>query len=866
MTDRTPPATLSLAGAVRLTLLGLWAERLTRAFWPVWAAVFVAVAIWASGLVPPLWELSAIAAATLVALGFFIGGLRQVRAPTRADALTRIDATLPGRPIATLADDMAVGGDDPQAAAVWAAHRRRMADRLAAAKPVPGDLRVSRRDPYALRYMAVLLAAVALLFGTLWRVPEVPQLPGVGTQVATGPAWEGWLEPPRHTGLPTLYLNDIAPGPVDVPEGTRVTLRLYGEIDTLAVSETVSGRTETQSSAPMQDFTVTQSGTLSIDGGQDAPLWSLTATPDAAPDIAVAGEAVFEFPDQTTLPWTATDDFGVTAAEITIALDAGATDRRHGLRVEPEPRAPLTLDMALPISGDRADIVETFRAKLTQHPLADMPVTITLSATDAAGQVGTTSEPITLPGRAFYDPIAAALIEQRRDLNWSRTNRDRVSRLLKAITWNADGTWNAPTAYLITRMAIRRLDDGPLTLEGRDEVAEMLWQAATRIEDGSLDSALARLREAQERLAEAIRQGASPEEIDRLMAEMRDAMDDYTRQLAQQQGQEGQQQQQAQGEVQNVTPDMLDQMMQRIEELMEQGRTAEAQELLRQLQDMMENMQVTQGQGGGQGQPGEGEQAMDELRDQLREQQDLSDEAFRQLQEQFGQNGQEGQQPGEGQQQGQQGGQGQQPGQGQPGQQGQSQQSRGPGQGSGGQGQAQQQPGQGGGGTAEDLARRQQALRQGLETLRGNLPGAGSEAGDAARDALGRAEGAMEDAEQDLAQGNLGGALDDQARAMDALRDGMQELGRALAGEPREGEQQGSEGQGGTRAGRAADRDPLGRQSGEGGQLGSSEALGEGPNAQRRARDLQDEIRRRSGERDRPQIELDYLRRLLDRF
>ncbi len=863
MTDPTPPHARSVTRALRLTRAGLWAERLTRAFWPAWTAAFVGLAVWASGGLPPVWDVSAVAASGLVALVFVALGLRSFHRPTRTEARARLDATLPGRPLATLADDMAIGSDDPQAAAVWAAHRRRMAARLEGARGVPGDLRVSSRDPYALRYMAVLMAAVALLFGTLWRVPEVPQLPGIGAQVAAGPAWEGWLEPPRYTGRPTLYLADIPPGPVEVPAGTRVTLRLYGEIGALAVSETVSGRTETDPSAPIQDFEVTQSGTLAIDGAPDAPLWTLTTMADAPPEIAVSGEAAFVFPDQTTLPWTATDDFAVTGARITIALDPEAADRRHGLIIEPEPREPLTLEMSLPITGDRAEVAETFRAELTEHPLADMPVTLTLEAEDASGQTGTTAERITLPGRAFYDPVAAALIEMRRDLNWSRANRARVARLLKAATWEADGTWNAPTAFLITRMAIRRLDAGPLTMEARDEVADMLWQAAVRIEDGSLDSALARLREAQERLAEAIRQGASPEEIDRLMAEMRDAMDDYTRQLAQQEGQQGQEQAQG-GQSQEVTPDMLDQMMQRIEELMAQGRTAEAQELLRQLQEMMENLQVTQGQGGGQGQPGEGEQAMDELREQLREQQDLSDEAFRQLQEQFDQGGQ----PGEGQpDQGEAGegqGQGEQPSPGQGSQgRGESQRSQEPGQGSG---QGRPQPG-GTGQDAQALAERQQALQRGLESLRGDLPGAGSEAGDAAREALGRAEEAMDDAARDLADGNLGGALDDQARAMDALRDGMQELGRAMAGDrPQNGDQPGSQGEAGTRTGRASDRDPLGRQSGEGGQIGSSEALGEGPEAQRRARDLMDEIRRRSGERDRPDVELDYLRRLLDRF
>ncbi|MEL6586693.1 MAG: DUF4175 family protein, partial [Pseudomonadota bacterium] len=741
------------------------------------------------------------------------------------------------------------------------------------------------------RYFGVLLAALGLTFGTFLRVPEAPALAGPAAQLSTGPAWEGWLEPPRHTGLPTLSLAELDRGAVEVPEGTRVTIRLYGEVGALSVTETVSGRDQTIPVAPIQDFVVTQSGTLSIDGGDDAPLWTLTATPDTAPQISLNGEPGFDHPDQVTVPWQASDDYGLVGATITFALDMDATDRRHGLSARPEPREPLTLDVSLPIAGSREEIAEIFRADLTKHPLAGMPVTATMAAVDASDQTGQSVDTYVLPGRAFYDPVAAALIEQRRDLYWSRDNQARVQRILRAITWRADDTFDAPSAFLITRMAIRRLDGALLTPEVRDEVAEMLWQAAVRLEENSLDSALERLRQAQERLSEAIRQGADPEEIARLMDEMRDAMDDYTRQLAQQQGQQGQQQQQAQGEMQEVSPDMLDQMMQRIEELMEQGRTAEAQELLRQLQEMMENMQVTQGQPGqgGQGQQGEGQQAMEELRDQLREQQGLSDDAFRELQEQFNPDAQAGESAqnegrsggqGRGQEHTQQGqgqqGESQQPGQGQQGQQQAQRPGSGQGQPQGQQpGQQQGQSNQQGSGAQDQpgaepdprsLAQRQEALRQQLEQLRDNLPGAGSERGDAARDALGRAERAMREAERDLADGNLSGALDDQSRAMDALRDGLQELGRALAesqGQPGENQNQGQAAQ---REGNGFQRDPLGRQSGEGGQLSTNENLLGGPDAARRAQDLMDEIRRRSGQNNRPKVERDYLRRLLDRF
>ena len=90
-----------------------------------------------------------------------------------------------------------------------------------------------------------------------------------------------------------------------------------------------------------------------------------------------------------------------------------------------------------------------------------------------------------------------------------------------------------------------------------------------------------------------------------------------------------------------MTQDDIQRMMDRIQELMEQGRMAEAQEALEQLRQMMENMQVTQGQGQ-QGQS-PGEQAMEGLAETLREQQGLSDQAFRDLQEQFNPGQQQGQ-------------------------------------------------------------------------------------------------------------------------------------------------------------------------------------------------------------------------------
>ena len=146
------------------------------------------------------------------------------------------------------------------------------------------------------------------------------------------------------------------------------------------------------------------------------------------------------------------------------------------------------------------------------------------------------------------------------------------------------------------------------------------------------------------------------------------------------------------------------------------------------------------------------------------------------------------------------------------------------------------------------------------------MPGAGTPEGDAARDALDRAGEAMENAEDALRRDELAEAIDDQAEAMDALREGMQNLADQMAQQQQQ--QQGQGQQQNQQAGNAnpQQRDPLGREPGSRGEMGSDEELLGNVDPNRRAEELMDEIRRRSTEAQRPEEELDYLKRLLDRF
>ncbi len=855
MADRHGPAqTLrKLRLPLALTRTGLLAEQVLRAFWPLISVLLLVLAALMLGLqdvlpIEAVWGVAVIS--VLAMLAGLIHGARRMRWPTRAEALARLDRTLPGRPIAAVLDQQAIGAGDAASAAVWQAHQQRMAERAGQARAVAPDLRLAKRDPFALRYVALLAFAVALLFGSLWRVASVTELTPGGGALVNGPSWEGWIEPPRHTRLPTLYLNDMKAEKIRIPEGSSITLRFYGEVGALTLAETISGRTGDLPSAadPQQDFVATTSGELRIDG-PGGRAWAVDLVADTAPQITVAGIAQAAASGEMSLPFTASDDYGVTAGQAMIALDLAALERRHGLAADPEPRARVNVELPMPIAGDRRMFTETLIEDFSRHPWANLPVTITLTAEDAAGHT-TRAAPFAtiLPARRFFDPMAAAVAEQRRDLLWTRANAPRVAQVMRAISHRPDEVFRSHTAYLRLRVILRRLEtftEFGLTVKQQDEIADALWDLAILLEEGDIGDALERMRRAQERLSEAMKNGASDQEIAELMQELRDASEEYLRQLSQQAQKNGDvlDQNDLPENMMQLSQNDLQEMMDRIQELMEQGRMAEAEQALKELQELMENMRVTNAPG--QDGQSEGQQAMEGLADTLRQQQGLSDQAFRDLQEQFNPDAQAGESQGN---QGKSGGQGR----------GESHD------GTGGrgddEGQAGQNPQQGEGGQGS-LAGRQQALRDELRRQQQGLPGAGTPDGDAAREALERAGRAMDGAEDALRGDDLAEAIDKQSEAMEALREGMRSLGDALA------QDQNQQGQGTAEADmRGQNQDPLGRNPGSHGSIGTDEGLLQGEDVYRRARDLLDEIRRRSGDAERPEIELDYLRRLLERF
>ena len=145
------------------------------------------------------------------------------------------------------------------------------------------------------------------------------------------------------------------------------------------------------------------------------------------------------------------------------------------------------------------------------------------------------------------------------------------------------------------------------------EVVAALWALAVTIEDGNITDVDKALRAAQEALKQALERGASDEEIKKLTENLRAALDNFMRQLAEQLRNNPQQlARPLDPNTRMLSQQDLKNMIDRMERLSRSGDKDAARQLLEQLQQMLENLQMAQpGQSG----DGDMQQALNELGD-----------------------------------------------------------------------------------------------------------------------------------------------------------------------------------------------------------------------------------------------------------
>ena len=735
--------------------------------------------------------------------------------PSRGAALSRVeaDSRLPSGTLAAL-EDKPLGGDpyDPY----WRAHQRRLRERIGRVRLDRPRAEVSRLDPFGLRYGVTFLLALSLLVAGRNAGPRLAD----AVTPALGPARvvvaDVWLDPPAYTGRAPVFLSRGEPLPDGtqeertVPEGTMLRVRLTSprrapraRLDVVTERGRERIAIPREEAASVLDVELDANAALGLTAGGRRAVWPVAVTPDRPPSVALTAPPEAEAGTLLRLRLRTEDDYGVSAATLALRLAPGQTLAPDAPTPEEEVlsrTATLPLPAAAGVPGARDVSLD-----LTEHPFAGLDVLLSVRVEDGAGQADATPPVrVRLPARGFYDPLARTVIEQRRQLAVAPRSWPRTARLLSALTIAPEAFADSTREFLLLRTAYRQV----MSSEGEDVggTIDSFWSLALALEDESLNAARARLEAAEAALRDALARGAPDAEIERLIDELRAAMDDYVAALAR----SGDAQAAPDGA--QLGDDDLGDLLDRIQEASERGLRDEARSLLNQLSRMLENLSIAEGQGqpggdgegqgqgegepGGAGQGGQGQtdaqgSALAEAGDLIGAQRDLSDDTF------AARRGERG---------------------------------------------------------AGDLAGRQRALAEGLDALNEAEGGAGAAGASRARDAMRAAARALE-------RGDLGAANALQEEVIASLAEAAEAVRAAGRDGEDEGEasrrEQNGEG-GGGRTGSGTD--PLGR------SYGATGIEVPGLSDPERIRDVIETVRRRLADPTLTDAERAYLEGLLERY
>lgn len=809
---------------IALAWASLWTERVWNGLWPLQAAVAAFLAVAFSGLLPALgfWLHVTV---LVCCLGGFAVLLWQKRGawpfPSWSEAARRLerDSGVSHRPLHGL-DDKPLNSD-PAAMALWNAHQRQLAARLAALRPQPPTSDLPRLDRFALRGGALLAMIVALfLVGSdaLYRFGETFR-PSFASAPSAPSVADLWAEPPAYTNAPPVF---ILPEAVEVaiPVGSTLVARVSNGSDPILTLDAETHLlTEESPGRYSLKLEIQKGEQLSLhDGTKSLGHWTLRIIPDLPPTAAMPNPPGGTERFATRIDYKAADDYGVAEAWAELRL----LDKEGKPEGEPMRLSVLLGDQAIP--STEGSIFQD----LTPHRWAGREVEVQVHAKDALGQTGA-SEParMTLPECIFEHPVARELIAHRK---WLDEGADfpALARSLIQIAERPAAFDGDTVIFLGISAAHARLhltDKEGNREATRESTRDLLWDMALRLEDGGLGAAEKALRAAQRALQEALARNAPDEEITQLVEELRRALREFAREMAQR-GEPPPEGAPAEAPENMISGEDLEKMLDQIRELSRTGARDAAQQLLSQMQRMLENLRSARMSAEQRQKGAEMMKQMNALEALRQRQQQLMDQTFQQNQQrQKGQNGP--------------------PRPGSPGMQG--------------------QQGQGGNGEPMDgLAEMQEQLRRDLGELMRQM---GEGQGGGIPQPLQDAEGAMREAGKNLKGGNATGALGAEGEALQHLQSAAQQMANQFARQMGMGQGQGqAPGNENSKNGQGqSNRDPLGRE-GAGGQ-----AATDGPKVPKefdiqRARTIRDELYRRSGDPNRPQIEQEYLKRLLERF
>ena len=602
-------------------------ERLLPRLWPAAGFLTFYVALALTGIFAFIpWPLQALLlAATITASGLSLyDGFKDFLWPQPIDAARRLerDSGLAHRPVSERHDVLV--GDDPFARTLWELHRQRsLPKRLRLTLP---HTDIAERDPKGLRWYVLIAFAVGVVLAR--EETGARLIAAFDSGAGSAARIDAWLDPPPYTGLPLTSLRVGDDGAIMAPQGSVLNLRVHGagRRPGLTAGANAAPRFTGEDGEYSSNIILNSDARVRVQlGGHAIGRWDIRAVPDAVPSIALTATPSRTEQLATKFSFKGGDDYGLANVRAVMVPRSRKTAR------------PLVADLPLASQTQKSVTQDSF-VDLTSHPYAGMMVDAHLEARDAIGQKGVSKTvSFRLPARVFTDPLARALVEQRQLLaTFDPADRNKVVLTLDALAIDPERFYEGKhDIYLAMRNAFYGVRNAKREAD-IERVQRLLWETALKLERGGLLSAAEELRKLQQQLIAAMASGAPQDVIDELLKRYNEAMQRYMSAMAANPPPPGQE---------PISPNSLtlgendlQTLLKTIQELTQAGDRQQAAQLLAMLQSMLENMRMTQG---GQGQNGQGQQSpqdkamsekMQKFGGLMNQQRSLQDKTFRQRQ------------------------------------------------------------------------------------------------------------------------------------------------------------------------------------------------------------------------------------------
>ena len=537
--QNTPPSAPEVAppgAAVQRRLVLAWLalswERLWSRLWVVGVLFGVFAIVLLTDVLPSLHWVAHMLAILAAAAGTGYLAWRRLRGfawPTRDEARARLETTSPvmHRPLTTVEDTLVSGANAIQEW-MWRLHQARARedlDRLRVKGPSPG---VAARDRFALRAAVVLALFVAVIGGwsdmsnRMWR-GVLPMLGGDASNISV----KLWITPPAYTNLSPIYVETPLPAgtkpltTIDIPVGSKALTIVTGTgRDTvLKLDDTTTPLEKLADESERLEMDLKPAKRLEVrQAGRMLAGWDIKTVYDAYPTVAMTQE-----PSEATrwhfrIDYLVRDDYGVDSVKAVITRED----------------EPGSLEFPLNMPAGAGNIFTHFSVHdLTSSLWAGERVVVQLVAVDHAGNSSKSEEiEARLPLRTFNNPVAKELVKWRKGI--ATTPDETIPPALESVTrilQHPEGFGGEPLVHLTLATAKYRMANEPHA-DASQSVPDLLWHAAVRIEDGNLVNAEQRLAAAEKALREAVERGATPEEIKQKLAELKDAISEYGKALA----------------------------------------------------------------------------------------------------------------------------------------------------------------------------------------------------------------------------------------------------------------------------------------------------------------------------------------------